>query len=277
MSKEKCLCMLLGRWLYYFLIASQLFIVASCATLPLGEPVSEEEQLAIAQDFQALVDSQQGCMGQIDADISVRFEKLLQHGRINGYLLAMPPAYLRFDGINPLGLTEVIFSTDGHQFTLVTVRKQMAYTGPVTAEKIQQYIPQGFTEDFVYLLNGLLPNAEEIRVWRVRKQEKGSDFWLDLDYPDSSKTIKVLYRSDTHAIDRIIITPPESKDSVIVSYRYDDNSLKKSCPEPQSIGVDRDGSGVVIIDFSKRYPVPSLTKERFQVVVPPNYKQVTVL
>jgi hypothetical protein len=183
---------------------------------------------------------------------------------------------LRFDGLNPLGLTEVIFSTDGCQFTLVKVRERLGYRGSVTAKKIQHYAPAEFSADLVFLLNGLLPDNEKFRVWRVRGEEQSRGFWLDLEYPDSQKAIKILYHPDRQEIERVIVTPANGKDSVTVSYRYSAKSSENSCPEPQSIRLDSNGSGVMSIDFSKRYPVASFKEDHFQVVVPPNYKQVTV-
>jgi len=276
MYKEKSLSVLYGRCVCYLLIATHFFIVSGCATLPTGVPVSDAEQSAVTRDFLALVNSQQDCLEQIDADISVSFENLLQQGRINGSLLAMPPAYLRFNGLNPLGLTELVFATDCHRFTLVTVRKQMGYSGSLKAKKIQHYMPNGFQEDFIFLLTGVLPEAEKIKVRRVRKTKTGSGYWLDIAYHDSSKSMKILYRPGRQGIDQIIITSPESNDSLVVNYQYSADSFKNSCPDPQLIRLDSDGNGSVSIEFSKRYPIASLKKERFQVVIPTNYKQVTV-
>lgn len=259
----------------YCLVFSCCFalFLASCATLPSGVPVSEMEQVSIKQDFSELLDRQKGCVDQIDADISVRFESLLYTGKIDGYLQAMPPAYLRFDGLNPFGLTEIVLTTDGVGFSLLAVREEKSYSGPVTAEKFQKYATQAFSENFLFLLNGLVPTHEEFVISRVLGEEKGDGYWLDLDYPERDAGIKLRFHPENELIDTIIVIPKQDNDVTVLTYQYP--SLRKgNCPEPQSIQIDSNSSGVMTINFSKRYPLTTLKKGNFQVAIPSNYTKV---
>ena len=265
--------MIFFKYLISFAFCCALFL-AGCATLPSGVPVTRLEEANVKRAFTLLLSTQHLCVDQIDADVSVTVKNLFYEGKVNGSLQAMQPSFLRFDGLNPFGLTELVFTSDGLGFTLLAVRKQTGYSGSVSAQKFQQYVPRAFSDDFVFLLNGLVPISEKFEIKRVRGEEEGNGYWLDLEYSDSAKAIKVLFNQDKQAVDRIIIRE-KGYGPVVISYEYPDLS-DKQCPEPGTNQVDTNGNGVITIDFSKRYPLSSLNKEHFQVAIPPDFNKVFI-
>nr|MBF0222322.1 hypothetical protein [Desulfobulbaceae bacterium] len=250
-------------------------LLSSCATLPVGVPVSEVEQVVVKQAFTDLLDRQSGCVDQIDADISVTFESFFYAGKIDGYLQVMQPAYLRFDGLNPFGLTEIVFTTDGVGFTLLAVRDEKGYSGPVTAKKFQQYATSAFSDDFWFLLSGLVPTDRNFLINSVRREEKGAGFWLELDYPERETRLRLLFRPQEKLVDSVAVIPKQGNDSVVFTYQYS-STPEGYCPEPESIEVDTSSNGVMSIVFSKRYPMAKLNKENFQVAIPSNFTKVLI-
>lgn len=265
-----------GRLGGVVIVCCVIFLGNGCAVLPGGRAVPEDERLTVIHDFNGLVESRQGCLHQVDADISLRFESLLYRGKIDGYLLAMPDAFLRFEGINPLGLTELLLATDGKQFTLLSVRKQKAYSGPVTAEKFEEYAPPAFSDGFLFLLNGLLPFREPYAIREVEADEQGAGYWLMLYGQESAKVLKVHYQPKLATIDRILLFKDGERDAVRVTYTYAEPGATGVCPEPGLIEVDTQGSGLMTIHFSRRYPGSKLTRGQFLVAIPNNYTKVSV-
>ena len=123
-------------WKASLVILGLFLFLTGCATLPGGKPVPDMEAAGVRADFYDM-QSRQNCPAGIDADVAVTFYGLLSSGSINGYLMTFPPANLRFEAVNPMGLTENILTTDGRNFSYLLIRQQVAYSGGWPAVKLE--------------------------------------------------------------------------------------------------------------------------------------------
>ena len=253
-----------------------LFAIAGCATLPKSVPVPRGEADFVRQEFKSMLHDQAQCPAAIDADITVTVENLLWSGTVSGYLRAMAPAYLRFEGVNPLGLTEAILAVDGESFTYLSVRDQQAYSGLLTAKELSRYAPDGLATSMSYywLMGRIAPGS--LGIGEVGLDQDGQGYWLDLYYASTGKRSKILFNSERHLVKRYLLLNDHDAIVADLAYDYKPASPPIACQLPTKITISRPGNGLMSISFNKRYPTPTLDTSQFRVTPPAEYERTEV-
>lgn len=260
-----------------------LFLIAGCATLPKPVPVQDSEADQVRQEFKAMLSDQRQCPPAVDADVTVTVDNLLWSGTLSGYLRAMAPAYLRFEGVNPLGLTEALFAVDGENFTYLSVRNQQAYSGPLKAEKITRFAPDGLATSMSYywLLGRIPPGA--LGIGEVGLDQNGQGYWLDLHYTATGKRAMILFNPSQHLVRRHLVLSDSAAIAADLAYDYPapakvDTAASKAsdCQLPARITITKQGNGLISLAFTKRYPTPSLDSAPFRITPPAEYKRNVV-
>lgn len=259
-------------------------MIAGCATLPKPVPVEDGEADQIRQQFQAMLHDQRQCPPAVDADVTVTVDNLLWSGTLSGYLRAMAPAYLRFEGVNPLGLTEALFAVDGETFTYLSVRSQQAYTGPLKAEKIARFAPDGLATSMSYywLLGRIPPGA--LGIAGVGLDQQGQGYWLDLHYAVTGKRAMILFDPSQRLVRRHLVL--SDSDAIVADLAYDYPAPAKGeaaaaakapdCQLPARITITKRGNGLISLAFTRRYPTPALDTAPFRITPPAEYKRIVV-
>lgn len=265
-----------------------LLVIGGCATLPTPVPVRSDEAESVRQVFKTMLHDQSQCPAVIDADITVTVENLLWSGTLSGYLRAMAPDYLRFEGVNPLGLTEAILVVDGEMFSYLSVRDQQVYSGPLTAKVLSRYAPDGLATSMSYywLMGRMAPGS--IGVGEVGLDRDGQGYWLDLYYAATGRQTKILFNPERHLVNRYLLLNGHGAISADLSYEYSSSqpttvgaeqgqSLSPvACQLPVKIIIFRPGNGRMTLAFNKRYPTSSLDTAQFRLTPPPGYKRIEV-
>ncbi len=279
-----------------------LLLIAGCATLPRSVPVQGDEGDQIRQEFKAMLRDQRQCPSAVDADVTVTVDNLLWSGTLSGYLRAMAPAYLRFEGVNPLGLTEAILAVDGESFTYISVRDQQAYSGPLKAEKIARFAPDGLaTSKSYYWLLGRIPPGS-LGIAGVGLDQNGHGYWLDLHYTATGKRAMVLFDPSQHLVKRHLVLGDNDSIAADLSYEYPPQGGTEQSPRPTTAGIEQNppqggteqsqpaskpaacqlperltitkqGNGLISLGFTKRYPTPTLDSSPFRIDPPAEYKR----
>jgi len=250
-------------------------IVAGCAALPRTLPLPDDDASQVRRQFKTMLDEQGRCPAAIDSDVTATIDNLLWTGTLSGYLRAMAPAFVRFEGVNPLGLTEAILAVDGENFTYVSVRNQHAYLGPLKAELLDRYAPDGLaTAMSYYWLLGRVPPGS-LGIGEVGRDPDGQGYWVDLRYSESGKHSMILYAPEQRLIKRHLVLNGHDAISVDLDYEYP-QAATTDCQLPSRIIIQGRGNGRINLAFTKRYPTPSLDKRPFFVIPPPDYKKTEV-
>ena len=283
----------------HLFLCGALLAMAGCATLPKSLPVEEGVAEQVRQEFTVMLRDQQHCPSALDADVSVTVDNLMWSGTLTGYLRAMAPAYLRFEGVNPLGLTEAIFAVDGKNFTYLSVRDQQVYSGPLSADLLSRYTPDGLATamNYSWLLGRIPPG--QVGIGEVGLDENGQEYWLDLDYAGNDQRSRILFNPAAHLIKRhLVLSMREAIDADLV-YEYplsttpagseqsthptkpEENgppspALTVGCLLPERITMKSPGNGFLGLGFNKRYPTPKLDSAPFRITPPAEYQRNVV-
>lgn len=251
-------------------------IVSGCAALPRRIPLPDTDAAQVRKEFKAILNDQRQCPAAFDSDITVTIDNLLWSGTISGYLRAMAPAFLRFEGINPLGLTEAILAVDGENFTYVSVRDQQAYVGPLKADLLDRYAPDGLATSMSYywLLGRIPPGA--LGIGDVGRDPDDRGYWLDLRNVETGKRSMILFAPDQQLIKRHLVLNGNDAIAVDLTYDYQGSDVSSDCQLPAKITIQGRGNGRLTLGFTKRYPTPSLDSIPFFVTPPPDYKRIVV-
>ena len=277
-----------------------LLLSVGCATLPRPVPVQDGEADQVRREFRTMLNSQRQCPMALDADVTITVDNLLWSGTLSGYLRAMAPASLRFEGVNPLGLTEAILAVDGEHFTYLSVRNQQVYSGPLTASAISSYAPDGLATSMSYywLLGRISPGTLGISDIGLDRDDQG--YWLDLQYTATGKQAMILFDPKEHLVKRHVVLSAQDSIAVELAYEYsrprptpagteqsprptaagiEQNpaaSLTETCQLPSRITISKPGNGRLNLAFTKRYPTPALDSAPFRIIPPTEYKRTIV-
>lgn len=265
-----------------------LLVGAGCATLPKSIPIQDKDADRVRKEFTVMLREQRHCPPALDADVSLTVDNLLWTGTLSGYLRAMAPDYLRFEGVNPLGLTEVIFAIDGKEFTYLSVRDQLAYSGPLSAKLLARYTPEGMATsiNYYWLLGRIPPGA--LRIGEVTVDENGKEYWLDLYFNATSSWSRVLFNPTEHLLKRNLLLSDRNAINADLLYGYSTSlstAVSESgavpekadvCPLPDRVTIKSQGRGLITLGFNKRYPTPRLDSTPFRITPPADYKRIVV-
>lgn len=128
-----------------------------------------------------------------------------RNDKLDGYLQAMSPSYLKFVGVNPLGQPLLVLTTDGKHYRYVVVPLGKAYEGAVDARAIRKYVPVGFRPGHVfYWLAGRLP-PEGKQIASVRRDTEREAYWLELERQKDGARDHVLFDARDNVIYRHIL------------------------------------------------------------------------
>lgn len=222
-----------------------------------------------------MLQDQRKCPAVIDTDVSVTVDNTLWSGTVSGYLRAMAPAYLRFEGVNPLGLTEVLFAIDGKNFTYLSVRNQEVYLGPLKAEKIARVAPQGLaiSMNYYWLLGRIPAGSFGISGIGLDAEEEGD--WLNVHYASTDERAMILFDPRRRLVKRHLMLDDQESVAVDFSYGYTSPAAQAvPCQLPSTITIKKKGKGLIKLDFTKRYPTPPQDTAPFRITPPDEYKRI---
>lgn len=293
-----------ARQLRRFALLCFLLMASGCATLPKSVPVQDSEADQIRREFKTMLNSQRQCPPALDADVTITVDNLLWSGTLSGYLRAMAPASLRFEGVNPLGLTEAILAVDGESFTYLSVRNQQAYSGPLTAAVLSRYAPDGLATSMSYywLLGRISPGSLGISEIGVDRDDQG--YWIDLQYTATGKQDMILFDPEQHLVKRHVVLNAHESIAADLAYEYPPQgkpaqpprpaagigqstpqggieqnqaaSVAATCQMPSRITISKPGNGRLTLSFTKRYPTPALDSAPYRIIPPVEYKRTVV-
>jgi hypothetical protein len=268
----------------YGLLLVCAFFLSGCAALPVGRLVPDHEAARVLNDFQRWRISQQQCPAGIDAEATVTFYGLLSSASINGYLFAFAPAYLRFEGVNPLGLTENIFTTNGHNYSYLLIRRQAAYTGLMNSDRVREYITPRQAASISSWLLGRLPTDSHAAA-AVRRNNDG-DYWLTLAVHDTAGAAgggaaRVLFSPDRNnggiskpaRLRAYVTRAGGAHGPLALVYHYPDTSAKTTanCAIPDLVSASLGSRRVMSLAIRDPYPLAHLAAKQFSVRIPPNF------
>ena len=261
-----------------------LVCLSGCAALPGGIPVQGLEEDQVRGAFNEMMVRQQKCPAGIDADVTLTFNGFMSSGSIKGYLLTFPPAYLRFEGINPLGLTENILTTNGRRFDYVLVRQQRVYSGALNG-KTQKYLTPEQAAFMSYWLIGRLP-FNRLTISAV-EHGRAEDYWLDMrgagagsaQEPSEGQRYKVLFAPRRGIVLRYVAVGPGGRRRLDVTYHYPLSKPQAElhpCPVPDQVDIKLDGHDAMSIAIRVPYPVSYLQRQQFAIKIPKDFERINL-
>ena len=248
--------------------------------LPVLPPLTQSDEKAVRDIFMVTVTRQESCPERVDIDVSLTFSRVLASGSVTGYLQALAPSYLRFEGVNPLGLTELLFSMDGEEFTFLNVRDQKAHLGSVEAETVQRYLPGGvdFSDVYSWLVGRV--SHENFAIKAIERSQNSGEYWLTITSGRDSRINKVLFsQTNGRIIERLLI---DEQGNTLVRFVYEYDILESDRTTPNPIGanecsfperliIDGNGKGTLTLNFNKNYPDSVLSPVDFIIKIPSGY------
>jgi len=269
--------MVTDRGTAYGLLVILLVFLGGCATLPGGKLVPNLEAEQVRTAFRSTLKQQQKCPAGIDADVTATFYGLFSSGSINGYLLTYPPGFLRFEGVNPLGLTENILTSDGHRFNYLLIRQREAYIGELASGKAKKYVTPRQAASISFWLLGRLPAAVSIKhdVW----QDNNGAYWLTLGPGNSTDAARVLFSARRGVVERYVTMAGGDHGRLDVSYHYPDASagnIKASCLVPDLVTISLGGHKAISLAIRDAYPISKLDKKQFAARIPAAFERINL-
>lgn len=260
-----------------------MLVLAGCSTLPAVKPLEQDEHSFAMAQFKKIIAEQGRCSCCLDADVSISFKKIIQGGTISGYLQGKEPSLLRFEGINPLGLTEILAGTDGDEFYLLNVRQKKVYTGSTSAEtKKYKYLPSQFSpQSSYYWLIGRIPPGP-LTISGVSKDPDGKGYWVDIGLENGKKRSLVLFSSGEGVVLQNIVLG--EKGDVLARFVYDyapvvikaegrSSGDEFQCRYPENITIDANGNGALVIHFKQAYFDVNFEQRDFDMIIPDGFER----
>lgn len=259
-----------------------LFLPACASLLPSpSDEIPDQEQEGVRLAFQKMRNQQGRCSPYVDADVTLTLKNYLLSGSLPGSLLAMSPSFLRFEGLNSLGLPEMILTSDGANFRYLAVRDEKGYEGKVGAEKFRQYAPKGFqpASTFSWLTGGLPPGTMTME--EVRRARDGKTYWLEVSLGKDELHRRILFDPASKVIHRHQVLAADGDLLLDVTYEgyLEDGGVPlaaSECTLPAKVSIASIGNGTMIVEFDKRYEAAVLSRANFEVDIPSDYEKVEV-
>ena len=262
-----------------------MMVLGGCATFPSTVPVTGEEFSNVQLQFLEML-KQNSCAGAIDYDATITFRSMLFQGTISGYLQAEKPDQLRFEGVNPLGLTELLLAVNGSSFNYVNVREQKSYFGKLDASMLNSRVPEIVAKGFKFhWLTGEV-ESDGVKVQNVGADQDGKGYWLDIVTADNFRQ-KVLFDPQNKRITHILLLKQGDSIGMEILYDYPANDLnlpssigtsqEEYCLMPDKLTVKYFSNSSIVLQFDKRYPVNTLSpKSIFQISAPADYNRIEI-
>lgn len=260
-----------------------LLFLSGCAKLPCSVAVSVEERLAAESSFKEMLAAHRECGRCCDADVIVTLESPLRYGTFSGYLEVMPPSYLKFVGLNPLGQPLVVLNTDGRNFQYVVVPEAMGYEGSVRAKAFENYSPEGFMPEvsYYFLTGRLWPEPPPIS--DVGKDPDTMGYWITFISDNGSKQSLVLFEPHEKYLLRHLVL--DRNGSILMDIQYGDYQLTdpkakdggRTCRLPGTITLTSGShNGVLKLSLRDWATDVSFCEKDFWVEIPAGFKRVIV-
>ncbi len=276
---------MLNGTLLQYLCLILLLVLSGCSSLPVGLPLAQEEYDISLGQFKKMIADQAQCPSSLDADVSISFRKVVNAGTISGYLQGKAPSFLRFEGVNPLGMTEIIAGTDGEGFQLINVRQKKIYTGKTSAEKIQRYAGGEFSlQTSYYWLIGRVPPGP-LSISDLRRDPEGNGYWADIVYENWQTRSMVLFSSSEGVVLQNIVSGKKGDVLARFVYEYDTAAIDTDasfqgegyqCRYPRSIIIDENANGIISIQFKKTYFNVEFEPSDFDMVIPKGFERKVI-
>lgn len=268
---------------FFLLLVAVLVTASGCAGRaqpPITEINPEEREMVVAA-FSKWRGGQPHCEA-LDAEAQVFFSSSGWLGersdKIAGYLQAMPPSYLKFVGINPLGQPLLVLTTDGNRYRYMAVPVSKAYEGGVDSEAFRKYVPAGFSPAHCfYWLTGRLP-ADGFRIGRVWLDSGSDAYWLELKRPESDIGDHLLIDLQDYVLRRRILQ--EEGGEILMDVAYGEYALlsegEGDCRLPRRITISRQDGGKVEIILQSFAAGASFSEADFQLEPPAGFERIVV-
>ena len=258
-------------------------LLSGCASLPFltSDQIPEPEQESVRLAFQAMRNRQGRCSPYVDADVTLTLKNYLLSGSLPGSLLAMSPSFIRFEGLNSLGLPEMILASDGAKFRYLAVREEKDYEGKVSAEKFLKYAPKGFqpASTFSWLTGSLPPGT--ITLEEVRRARDSKTYWIEVSIGKDELHRRILFDPKAKIIHRHQVLAADGDLLLDVTYEgYQEGGgeplAAPECVLPARVVAASTGNGTMIVEFDKRYESSVLKRDNFEVDIPGDFEKVEV-
>lgn len=265
----------------YFCISLFLLGLGGCVTLPRFVAVPEHEEKAVADSFHATVTRHQKCDCCVDANLTVTFNSLLQSGAVSGYFQGKSPSYMKFVGENPFGQPLLIFTTNGKEFSYISVFDQKVYEGDVTGATYQKYAPNGFDAEhgFYWLTGKLRPGPFKIHA--IGRQKDGNNYWIKLSWEDHAISSLILYDQAEGLIRRHMLVDNNDKTLLDIQYsnyeKIETGETEKRCRLPGEVMVkSSDRHATLALRFRDWGGNPDFPEEDFAPFFPAGFEKIEV-
>lgn len=262
-------------WLGMVLLCLAGLFLGGCVNKLRVADIEGEERARVTKSFERWRQEQDECRCCIDVAVSVTLKGLLRSGTVNGYLQAMSPAFLKFDGLNPLGQPMMILVTDGDRFQYLAVDQGKGYSGNVDAETFVKYAPPGFRphESFYWLSDRLPPGVTEIEDIGRSLQEEG--YWITVSVGGERR--RVLFDPQLGAIRRHQVLDKDGKDVFEASYDEFRAAGGSDCLLPGRITVTTSQHrGTLVVALDDWLDDAVLSEDNFSFTSPPGFELVEV-
>lgn len=254
-----------------------LLMLAACSAVPQGASVSNQEAAKIEAAFMAMTRSDnQACQYSMDARVDVVWDSIAHAGKIEGYLQAMAPSFIKFVGVNSFEQPLVIFVSDGKSFKYISVTEGKGYEGAVSSKTFQKYSPLGFhPQRSFYLLTGRVPPGP-VEILETSKAKGLFGYWVLFRYRDGDTSrYHALFDPSTRRISQYMVA--NQMGEVLMTARYDQFQQRNSCFLPEVVFLSVSGQqGAVELRLSDWQMDARFTPRDFNVEVPKYFERTTV-
>ncbi len=215
---------------------------------------------------------QNRCNGALDADVTLEMRLLGKTEKVPGMLQALPPSYLRYAAVDPLGRSLAVVVTDGSTFTMVDNRNAEAVIGPVDSSFWNEFVPAGiYVEDIIPWLRGRLSD-QDVRITDVHgDMDDPALVWLLSETSDGLRH-EIGFDPAEGVIHRHILKNHDNG-AVVLDVRYSryDNG-DEQCPVPRELVVEgKSITGTLTIRFDRIFHDSIFSPGIFQLDLPDHY------
>jgi len=251
------------------------WLPGGCISVPRVADISGKELVRVATSFEQWQHRQGGCHCCIDVAVSVTLKGLLQSGTVNGYMQAMSPAFLRFDGLSPLGQPLMILVTDGDRFQYLAVDQGKGYSGNVDAEAFVKYAPPGFRpHESFYWLSDRLPQGAVV-VEKIGRALDTDGYWITIRLDGDRR--RLLFDPLGGVVLRHQVLDKDGDDVFEAVYEEFRAAGESNCLLPGRITVTtKQHRGTLVIELDDWFDGVDLSEKDFSFISPPGFELVEV-
>lgn len=250
-----------------------LMLLHGCAgKTPWTTPVDAGEASRFTALFQQMQQRDNACPSSLDAEATLIWDGPGENRNITGFLQFLPPAFLKFVILNPLGQPMYAVVSNGATFQSVHIINKLYTTGSLSTLASRYNVPGSLlSQHWGDWLTGRI-EQEGISVETIHADISNRGVWVTVYYRNDPHLLKshlLIDPSTQQLLSRVLISQQEE---TIATLTYQRSQDQTSCAIPESLTItDLPYNSQLTIKLGKILQDRNFTPSNFQMKIPAGF------